>query len=153
MANDLAAAVSQGALDALFTAYVRRLDDRQFEPWLDLFADPGDYAIIRHADHLRQNSLLVIGENKEQLRNRIKLGATIDRSMRVHLLSGIAAVGGTDAALAATANFALLRDGAITYAGRYDLMLEADGAKGWKIRRCLVVLQNDVMPETLYLPI
>jgi len=138
-------------VEGLFARYVRDLDDRRFAAWLELFADDAFYAVIRHEDHLKSNNLLVIGETKQKLRHRVEVGAEVDREMRVHLLTGIEFErAGTR--LTASANFAVLRDAAITYAGQYRFdLVEIDGAL--KIARCLIVVENNRLPELLYLPL
>jgi hypothetical protein len=131
------------ALDSFFAAYIRALDDRRFDDWLAMFADDGVYSVIRAEDHRANNHLYLLRENKEKLRNRIDSGVRLDHDMRVHLVAGVQGSNGL-----ASANFMMLRNGALTYSGQYHVSFE----RGDKIRHCNAVL-NDSGLDLLYLPI
>jgi 3-phenylpropionate/cinnamic acid dioxygenase small subunit len=143
----------QALAGRFFEEYTRALDDRRFGEWLDLFADDAYYGIIRHEDLRRDNDLYVLGETMVKLRARVKMGGELDPQMQVHLLSGVRVDEAAGAALRVSANFALIRDTYISYAGQYrvELHCPADGTP--KIRRCIVVISNDRPSDLFYLPI
>lgn len=130
-------------MDSFFSTYIRALDDRRFEEWLAMFADDGVYSVIRAEDHRAGNHLYLLRENKEKLKNRIDSGVRLDRDMRVHMVSGIQGSNGS-----ASANFMMLRNGAVTYSGQYHVNFES----GRKIREFTAVV-NDSGLDLLYLPI
>lgn len=131
----------------LLGRYARRLDDEDFEGWLDLFADDSYYSVIHHTDFAKGNNFVIVGEKKEKLRQRVLAAAEEDRRRSTHLLTGIEADNG-----AAIANFALLKDGALIFAGRY--LVEFTGRNGTtKINRCTVVLDNAVVEDVVFMPI
>lgn len=135
------------AVARIMGAYARRLDDGDFEGWLSLFADDAYYSVIHHADHAKGNNFVIVGEKKEKLRQRVLAAAEEDRRRTTHLLTGIEVENGT-----AIANFALLRDGALTFAGRYLMEFAGDG-DALTIRRCTVVLDNAVINDVVFMPI
>ena len=106
-------------------------------------AELREYAGVRAEDHRANNHLYLLRENKEKLRNRIDSGVRLDHDMRVHLVAGVQGSNGL-----ASANFMMLRNGALTYSGQYHVSFE----RGDKIRHCNAVV-NDSGLDLLYLPI
>ena len=135
----------------LFDTFVARLDRGEFDAWLELFAADGYYALLRHLELIQDNNVVLIGEDMKRLRARIASGKDRDRRRTVHMVSGVrVAADGAEASAA----FALWYDGIPTYAGRY--LLELDGAatgNAGRIRRCTVVLDNDIITAPIYMPI
>lgn len=131
----------------LLGQYARRLDDEDFEGWLDLFADDSYYSVIHHAEFAKGSNFVIVGEKKEKLRQRVLAAAEEDRRRSTHLVTGIEAENNS-----AIANFALLRNGALTFAGRYLVEFETKGG-ATKINRCTVVLDNDVIEDVVFMPI
>jgi 3-phenylpropionate/cinnamic acid dioxygenase small subunit len=141
------------AAEALIAAYIRGLDDRDFESWLALFWEDAVYAVIHHQDQARGTNLLILRESPVQLRNRIEAGVTMDGEMQVHLVSGLAVRDASAAGLSAVCNFLVMRGGHPTFSGRYELRCETRGGDVLKISDCRLVLANRRAPEPLYLPI
>jgi len=137
-------------LDSFLSSYIRALDDRRFDDWLSLFSDDGVYAVIRNADDCAGNHLFLLREGKEKLRNRIETGARTDRDMRIHLTAGIQG-SERDGAIRASANFMLLKNGAVTYSGQYRLDLRRVEDR-LSISECTAIV-NDSGLDLLYLPI
>jgi 3-phenylpropionate/cinnamic acid dioxygenase small subunit len=138
----------------LFDRYVTCLDERRFDEWLDLFADDAFYSMLLHKDYVQDTNMLAIGEDKKRLAGRIEVAQGIERDLVTHMLTAVTAEEAKDGggAVRASANFAVIRKGAIHCSGRYRLELARTGA-GLKIRRCVVVLNNEVINSTIYLPV
>ena len=146
----MSASVSTEVRD-LFDRYVRFLDDERYDEWLDLFADDGYYGVITHRDYALDTNYVIVGERKSKLADRVRSGARLDRHRRLHLLTAVTrsrAGPGPDA----TANFALFRNGVPTFCGRYLAWLSEAGG-GLRIRKWMVVLDNDPISEVVFLPI
>ncbi len=135
----------------LFDAYAAALDNRRFDDWLALFHEDAYYGVIRHEDFVKGNNLVALGEDTTKLRARLEAGQEVDRDLRLHFLSAVEVVA-VSATLDARANFFMLRNGIPSLAGRYRMeLVRLDG--GLKIKRCMVVLDRDVINEPIYLPI
>ncbi len=135
----------------LFDLYVTYLDENRFDEWLALFTDDCYYTMILHRDYVKDNNLVAIGEDKRRLAGRIEVGRTVERDLRTHLLTGVR-IDETGPETLASANFAVLRKGAINCSGRYKMTLvREDGA--FRIKRCTAVLNNEVIQGTIYLPV
>jgi 3-phenylpropionate/cinnamic acid dioxygenase small subunit len=131
----------------LLGQYARRLDDEDFEGWLDLFAENSYYSVIHHKEFTKGTNFVIVGEKKEKLRQRVLAAAEEDHRRSTHLLSGIEAKNSS-----AIANFALLKDGALIFAGRYLLEFATENGVT-KIHRCTVVLDNAVIEDVVFMPI
>ena len=138
----------------LFDRYVTCLDERRFDEWLDLFTEDAYYSMLLHKDYVQDTNMLAIGEDKKRLAGRIEVAQGIERDLVTHMLTAVTAEETKDAgaAVRSAANFAVIRKGAIHCAGRYRLEL-ARTAAGPRIRRCVVVLNNEVINGTIYLPV
>lgn len=135
----------------LLDAYISALDERRFDDWIALFTDDAYYGVIRHEDFDKGNNLVTLGEDMPKLRARLEAGREVDRDMKLHFVSAVQ-TGEDNGAVAASANFFVLRNGTPSLAGRYRLQLvRKDG--GLKVQRCMVVLDRDVIDEPIYLPI
>jgi 3-phenylpropionate/cinnamic acid dioxygenase small subunit len=135
----------------LFDRYVTSLDERRFDEWLDLFADDAFYSMMLHKDYVRDTNMLAIGEDKKRLAGRIEVGQGVERDLVTHMVSAVTARE-EGSRVSAAANFAVIRKGAIHCSGRYHVDLVREGAD-LKIGRCVVVLNNEVIQGTIYLPV
>ena len=140
---------SLAAARDLVDTFVATLDRDEFDAWLGLFADDGYYAVLRQLELIQDNNVVLIGEDMKRLRARIESGRERDKRRTVHMVSGVrVAAGGNEVSAA----FALWYDGIPTYSGRY--LFELSGASGaWRIRKCTVVLDNDIIRAPIYMPI
>jgi 3-phenylpropionate/cinnamic acid dioxygenase small subunit len=136
---------------ALFDLYVTYLDENRFEEWLELFTDDCYYSMILRRDHVKGTNLVAIGEDKRSLRGRIEVGQTVERDFRTHLLTGTR-LDEMGANIVASANFAVVRKGAISCSGRYKMALVRESGT-LKITQCTAVLNNEVIEGTIYLPV
>jgi 3-phenylpropionate/cinnamic acid dioxygenase small subunit len=135
----------------LLDRYVTALDERRFDDWLALFTDDCYYTMILREDHLKDNNMVAIGEDKQRLAGRIEVGQGVQRDITRHLYCAVIAreAGG---GLEAAANFAVFRKGAVVCTGRYEMKLvRRDGAL--RLSRCTAVLDNDVIHGIIYLPV
>lgn len=139
------------SVEAFFATYVRSLDDRAFEAWLSLLDDDAFYAVVRYEDHLKDNKLWVLGETKDKLQHRIEAGLDVEYDLRIHIITGVR-VDSADDTVKASANFVVVRDAKVTYAGQYHFEL-IEAGDSLKLKRALVVVQNDKLPEIIYVPI
>ncbi len=130
---------------------VRLLDDRKFDAWLALFADDGYYAVMQRANYEKNDNVLVLGEDLKRLKARLISGVKLDVRSTSHFVSCVQCAS-ADGVTTASANFALWRDGIPSFAGRYHVELRSGGAD-IRIVRWVVVLDNKVVSETVYLPI
>jgi len=143
--------VSRQDVADLFDRYVAYLDDRRFDDWLNLFTDDCTYTMLLHRDHVQDTNMVAIGEDKRRLQGRIEVGQDVERDLRTHLLTALR-IEEDATAIRASSNFAVLRKGAVNCCGRYHMTLRrADG--GLRIERCVVVLDNEVILGTIYLPV
>jgi 3-phenylpropionate/cinnamic acid dioxygenase small subunit len=140
-------------VEELVDDYVCRLDRRQGDAWLQLFAPNGYYATLREVELEQANNVLIIGEDLKRLKGRIASGLERDLRRTVHGVSGVRANAATGAdATHATASFTVWFDGKPTYAGVYLLdLVRIEGQL--RIRRCQAVLQVDVVHTPIFLPI
>lgn len=136
---------------ALIERYATLLDARRFDEWLALFTEDCTYTALLHEDDVKGTNMVAIGEDKPRLAGRIEVGQGVERDLTLHLLSAIAAAE-TGETIEASANFAVIRKGAISAWGRYRMELVRDGGE-LRIRRCTAVLNNDVIVGTIYLPV
>ena len=143
----------QALIENFFRDDVRALDDRRFAEWLALFSDDAFYGIIRHEDDRRDDHLFVLGESMDKLRARVGMGADLDQEMQVHLLSAIRLDEAAGEVIKASANFVVIKDARITYAGQYRAELHCLAGGVPRIRRLIAVITNDRPAELLYLPI
>jgi 3-phenylpropionate/cinnamic acid dioxygenase small subunit len=127
--------------------YARRLDDEDFEGWLNLFSEESYYSVIQHEEFAKGSNFVIVGEKKEKLRQRVLAAAEEDHRRSTHLLTGIEAE--NDSAIA---NFALLKDGALVFSGRY-LVEFSNGNGATKINRFTVVLDNAIVEDVVFMPI
>lgn len=134
---------------ALLHEYAAALDERRFDDWLALFTDDASYAMLLQRDDRDDTNLLAIGEDKPRLAGRIEVGRDVERDPTTHLLSAIRTTANEGQL---KASFALIRRATIVCAGRYSIEL-ADTASGLRIRRCKVVLAQDEIHGTIYLPV
>ena len=130
--------------------FVSHLDRGEFDAWLELFAPDGYYALLRHVELVQDNNVVLIGEDMKRLRARIASGKDRDKRRTVHMISGVRAGAGGKSMSAA---FALWYDGIPTYAGRYLFDLAGAGDGPMRIKRCTVVLDNDLISAPIYMPI
>ncbi len=140
-------------VERFFTRYVRCLDEQRYQQWLDLFADDCFYGVIRYEDHKKQSDFFIVGESKDKLRVRLKLGNDTDARMRVHLISAIGIDDERKDGATVSANFAVFCDDGLLYSGRYRIDLLHDGEHSQKIKRCVAVIANNQPNELFYLPI
>jgi len=127
--------------------YARRLDDENFEGWLDLFSENSYYSVIHHTEFAKGSNFVIVGEKKDKLRQRVLAAAEEDRRRSTHLLTGIEDVNNST-----IANFALLKEGALVFSGRY--LVEFAKEKGeTKINRFTVVLDNAIVQDVVFMPI
>jgi hypothetical protein len=105
----------------LLDRYVTCLDERRFDEWLDLFADDAFYSMLLHKDYVQDTNMLAIGEDKKRLAGRIEVAQGIERDLVTHMLTAVTAEEAKDgaAAVRASANFAVIRKGAIHCSGRW----------------------------------
>jgi len=137
----------QNLLRDFIDEYVCALDERRGQDWLALFADDGYYAVLRHTEYVTGNNVLIIGEDMKRLRGRIASGFERDRRRTVHSVSGV-----RGDATRCRAAFALWSDGLPMYAGRYEMeLVSVEGQL--RIRKCTVVLDNDIIESPIYNPI
>jgi 3-phenylpropionate/cinnamic acid dioxygenase small subunit len=131
--------------------FVSTLDRGEFDEWLALFGDDGYYACLRQLEYIQDNNVVLIGEDMKRLRARIESGRDRDKRRTVHMVSGVrVAANGNDVSAA----FALWYDGIPTYAGRYLFELSDAGAGGTRhIKRCTVILDNELIRAPIYMPI
>lgn len=134
---------------ALIDAYTGALDMRELDSWLALFSEDGYYACLRWVEDQQGNNVVLIGEDMKRLRARVQAGASQDRRRMVHATSAVRVSPQGDAA---SAVFALWYDGLATYAGRYRLELKREGPR-LLIRRCTVILDNEIITTPIYMPI
>jgi 3-phenylpropionate/cinnamic acid dioxygenase small subunit len=127
--------------------YARRLDDEDFEGWLDLFSEDSYYSVIHHKEFAKGSNFVIVGEKKDKLRQRVLAAAEEDHRRSTHLLTGIEAVNNS-----AIANFALLKEGALVFSGRY-LVEFSNGNGATKINRFTVVLDNAIVEDVVFMPI
>lgn len=135
----------------LFDLYVTYLDENRFDEWLSLLTDDCHYTMILHRDYVNDTNLVAIGEDKRRLAGRIEVGRTVERDLRTHLLTGVR-IDDAGPEISASANFAVLRKGAISCAGRYKMMLVRESGV-LRIKLCTAVLNNEVIQGTIYLPV
>ena len=135
----------------LFDRYVTCLDERRFEEWLDLFAEDAFYSMLLHKDYVLDNNMLAVGEDKKRLAGRIEVGQGVERDLVTHMVSAVFARE-KGAGVEASANFAVIRRSAILCSGRYHFELVRTG-DDLSIRRAVVVINNDVIQGTIYLPV
>jgi salicylate 5-hydroxylase small subunit len=138
------------AIDVL-NRYVTYLDERKFDAWLDLFTEDCYYTMILHEDFVKGNNMVAIGEDKPRLSGRIEVGQTVERARTIHLLTAVMAEG-SDGGVNLSANFAVIRKGAITVWGRYALELISIGSE-LKIRNATAILNNEILTDIQYLPV
>ena len=134
---------------ALMQTYIGRLDRREFQDWIKLFAEDGYYAVLRNIELLDGDNVLLVGENLKRLSGRIESGVTRDLRRMVH---GIGWIVGDADQRTATASFMLWLDGKPSTAGRYELEFSA-GSDRLRIKKCTVVLDTIDIVDTIYLPI
>ena len=135
----------------LLDRYVTCLDERRFDEWLALFTDDCYYTMILHEDHVKDNNMVAIGEDKPKLAGRIEVGQNVERDRCTHLVSAVIAEG-AGAEVRAEANFAVIRSGAIVCSGHYEMKLvRQQGAL--KVSRCTAVLANEIIHGIIYLPV
>lgn len=131
----------------ILNSYARRLDDEDFQGWLDLFAEDSYYSVIHHTEFAKGSNFVIVGEKKDKLRQRVLAAAEEDCRRSTHLLTGIEAVDNS-----AIANFALLKEGALVFSGRY--LVEFSEENGvTKINRFTVVLDNAIVEDVVFMPI
>ncbi len=133
----------------LIDAYTSALDLRELDAWLALFPEDGYYACVRWVEYEQGNNVVLIGEDMKRLRARVQAGKTQDRRRMAHMISGVRVSTAGDEA---SAVFAMWYDGVATYTGRYRFELERKESK-LLIRRCTVILDNEVITAPIYMPI
>jgi salicylate 5-hydroxylase small subunit len=135
----------------LLNRYVTFLDERRFDAWLDLFTEDCYYTMILHEDFVKNTNMVAIGEDKPRLAGRIEIGQNVERWRTTHLLTAVMAEA-SDSGVTLTANFAVIRKGAITVWGRYALELISTGSE-LKIRNATAILNNEILTDIQYLPV
>jgi 3-phenylpropionate/cinnamic acid dioxygenase small subunit len=135
----------------LFDDYVTYLDESRFDDWLGLFTDDCAYTMLLHRDYVKDTNMVAIADDKRRLAGRIEVGKTVERDLRTHFLTAVR-VAHAGPEIRASANFAVLRKGAVACSGRYHMTLLRAGGD-LKIKRCTVVLNDDVIQGTIYLPV
>jgi 3-phenylpropionate/cinnamic acid dioxygenase small subunit len=148
-AGDAAAKVSLTAARDFVDTFVSTLDRAEFDQWLELFAADGYYAVLRQLELVQDNNVVLIGEDMKRLRARIASGRDRDKRRTVHSVSGVRVAAAGDEISAA---FTLWYDGIPTYAGRYLFAVTGTG-DAVRIRKCTVVLDNDIIRAPIYMPI
>ena len=145
----MSASVSNEVRD-LFDRYVRFLDDERYDEWLGLFANDAYYGVITHRDWSQGTNYVIVGERKPKLAERVRAGAREDIYRKMHLLTAITPMPGE--AGAAVANFALFKNSAATFCGRYLAWFEGSG-DAMRIAKWMVILDSDTVVDTVFLPI
>lgn len=135
---------------ALLGRYISALDRRDFPSWLDLYHPDGFYAVMRRTEYETGNNVLLVGEDLRRLRARFESGETRDRRRMLHSIAWINAGEVENTILA---GFTLWLDGRPSTCGRYEMALTPDADGGLRIQRCTVILDGDVIQDTIYLPI
>ena len=135
----------------LLDRYVSYLDQRRYEEWLALFIDDCFYTMILNEDFVKDNNMVAVGEDKARLAGRIEVGKDVERDLSTHLLSAVMAEA-RGSEVRGSANFAVIRKGAIVCWGRYQLdLVRREGAL--RISRCTAILNNDIIHGIIYLPV
>ena len=138
-------------VERFFGEYIRALDDRRFDDWLGMFAEEALYSIIRDIELNSGGHLYLLRESRDKLKNRIEMGADLDTAMRVHLLSGVRIDRVEAGRVAASSNFAVFINGAVSYSGQYRMTLVPGDRL--TVADCVAVVANERPSALLYLPI
>lgn len=140
-------------IESMVCDYGERLDQRDFERWLELFAAEGTYQVILRSNHERGEPLFLIDEELVRLRRRIKSYAGDLLPATLHLMGRIT-VDAVDAGRAqARVPGLVLRRGEPVFAGRYFFNAARNDAGKWLIERVLLVLENENIADEIQVPI
>ncbi|MAO93569.1 MULTISPECIES: hypothetical protein [unclassified Hwanghaeella] len=134
----------------LLDRYISALDQRDFQAWLNLYHPEGFYAVLRRTEYETGNNVLLVGEDLRRLRARFESGESRDKRRMLHSIAWI--VEGKEEG-SILAGFTLWLDGRPSNCGCYEMRLVQDDQGQMKIRRCTVILDGDVIQDTVYLPI
>ena len=143
----------QTNIERFFADYVRLLDDKQFEQWLNLFLEDSFYGVIRYEDHQKDTDFYIVADSKDKLRVRVKLGVDTEGRMQVHLITGPRIDDAKDGVVNASCNFAVFCENIVLYSGQYKVVLATKDDASLKIKRCLAIIANQQPNELFYLPL
>ncbi len=130
--------------------YISAVHVRDFQAWLKVYHPEGFYAVLRHTEYETGNNVLLVGEDLRRLRARFESGESRDKRRMLHSIAWI--VEGKEEG-SILAGFTLWLDGRPSNCGCYEMRLVQDDQGQMKIRRCTVILDGDVIQDTVYLPI